>query len=48
MELYHLLHMPPPLSILQSVSPIPLEELLALIQERFARELRENRVTILR
>ncbi len=33
--------------ISQAVSPIPLDELLTLIQERFANELRENRVTVL-
>ncbi len=33
--------------IAQGVSPIPLEELLMMIQERFASELRENHVTVL-
>lgn len=40
-------HAPSPLMISQQVSPIPLGELLAMIQERFASELRENRVAVL-
>ena len=47
MVFYRRSHAPSPLMISQQVSPIPLEELLALIQERFANELRENRVTVL-
>jgi len=44
---YRRSHAPSPLMISQAVSPIPLDELLTLIQERFANELRENRVTVL-
>ena len=47
MSLYRRLHAPSPLRIPQEVSPIPLEELLMMIQERFASELRENHVTVL-
>lgn len=47
MVIYRRTHAPSPLMISQQVSPIPLEELLAMIQERFARELRENRVAVL-
>lgn len=46
-SLYRRLHAPSPLMIPQGVSPIPLGELLTLIQERFGSELRENRVTVL-
>lgn len=47
MLLYRRSNAPSPLMISQAVSPIPLNELLALIQERFANELRESRVTVL-
>jgi len=47
MSLYHRSNAPSPLMISQAVSPIPLDELLVLIQERFANELRESRVTVL-
>jgi len=47
MSLYRRSHAPSPLMISHAVSPLPLDELLMLIQERFASELRENRVTVL-